>query len=403
MRASEVLQKCLPDSLSTMHALRRCALLHAVEALLQGRRLTLTDVARSWPGATRVRAPLKAFDRLLGNRHLHAECADLDRDRARWLLRGPQPVIVIDWSDLKSDKSWCLLRAAVPVGGRTLTLLDKVVPGKQQGSPGAERRFLHELRALIPAGVCPVLVTDAGFRTPWFRAVSAMGWHWLGRLRGRTQVKPHDAPDHAREWIDSRQLHVLASTHPRELPPMQANRSDPLDCRLVVYAKKRQGRTQPNRRTPCKTSRASSSLKASAREREPWLIVASPELQASARQLIHLYARRMQIELAFRDLKSHRYGQGLEDSLTRRGERLQILLLVNTLAAFASWLAGMGCEAMGIAHWLCPIRTTRKLYSTLRLGREALVRHWPMEPAAQWLARLRSLPPSVLGQMVLAA
>ncbi|WP_234001981.1 hypothetical protein [Xanthomonas campestris] len=27
----------------------------------------------------------------------------------------------------------------------------------------------------------------------------------------------------------------------------------------------------------------------------------------------------MQIELAFRDLKSHRYGQALEDSLTRRG------------------------------------------------------------------------------------
>lgn len=41
MRASEVLQKCLPNSLSGMHALRERALLHAVEALLHGRRLTL--------------------------------------------------------------------------------------------------------------------------------------------------------------------------------------------------------------------------------------------------------------------------------------------------------------------------------------------------------------------------
>ncbi len=81
-----------------------------------------------------------------------------------------------DWSDLKPDKSWCLLRAAVPVGGRTLTLLDMVVPGKQQGSPGAEKRFLQQLRALVPDDVRPILVTDAGFRTPWFRAVSAMGW-----------------------------------------------------------------------------------------------------------------------------------------------------------------------------------------------------------------------------------
>jgi len=111
----------------------------------------------------------------------------------------------------------------------------------------------------------------------------------------------------------------------------------------------------------------------------------------------------MQVELAFRDLKSHRYGQGMEDSLTRQGERLQILLLVSTLASFASWLAGPGCETTGIAHWLSPIRTRRKLYSTLRVGRQALVGHWPMEPVSRWLEHLRSLPPAVLDQMALTA
>lgn len=105
MRASGVLQKCLSGSLSDMHVLRKRSLLRAVEALLHGRRLTLIDIARSWPGATRVRAPLKAADRLLGNRHLQTERTAIDRDMARWLLRGPQPVIVIDWSDLKADKS----------------------------------------------------------------------------------------------------------------------------------------------------------------------------------------------------------------------------------------------------------------------------------------------------------
>lgn len=185
---------------------------------------------------------------------------------------------------------------------------------------------------------------------------------------------------------------------------MLSNRSDPIACRLVVYAKSRRGRKCANRRQPGKISRASMSLKAAAREREPWLIVASPELQApSARQLINLYARRMQIELGFRDLKSHRYGQGLEDSLTRQGARLQILLLVSTLAGFVSWLAGLGCEATGIAQWLLPNRTTRKLYSTLRVGREALVRRWPLEPISNWLDRLRSLPAAVTDQMTLAA
>lgn len=401
MRASRVLQKCLPDSLQGMHALRERALLRAVEAVLQGRRLTLMDVARSWPDAERVRPPLKAFDRLLGNRHLQAEREPIHQEMARWLLRGQHPVIVIDWADLKADKSWCLLRAAVPVGGRTLTLLDMIFPGKEQGSPGAEKRFLRRLQALVPEGVRPILVTDAGFRTPWFRAVSALGWHWLGRLRGRTRVKPLAEEDHADQWVDCRQLHVLATQTPQELPLMQTNRSDPISCRLVVYGKAPKGRKHRNRLG--EVARNSNSRKAAAREREPWLIVASPSLEApSARQLVNLYGRRMQIELSFRDLKSHRYGQGFEDSLTRSGARLQILLLVGTLASFASWLAGLACEATGIAQWLMPIRSKRKLYSTLRVGREALVRHWPMEPVSQWLERLRSLPHAVLDQMVIA-
>lgn len=99
------------------------------------------------------------------------------------------------------------------------------------------------------------------------------------------------------------------------MPLMLSNRSDPIECRLVVYAKARQGRRSPNRRTPNRTSRSTASMKASAREREPWLIVASPQLHGlTARQLVNLYARRMQIELGFRDLKSHRYGQGMEET-----------------------------------------------------------------------------------------
>lgn len=175
MRAERVLQKCLSDALETMHALRQRVLLHSVEALIAGRRLTLIDVARAWPGAERVRAPLKALDRLLSNRHLHAERERLYAGMARWLVRGERPVIVIDWSDLKDDKSWHLLRAAVPVGGRTLPILDMVFPGGEQGSPKAEQRFLQRLKTVLPEGVRPILVTDAGFRAPWFRAVAELG------------------------------------------------------------------------------------------------------------------------------------------------------------------------------------------------------------------------------------
>lgn len=395
MRASGVLQKCLSDSLEPMHQARSRVLMHAVEALVAGRRLTLMDVARSWPGAERVRAPLKAFDRLLSNPHLHGECEQIYAGMAHWLLRSAQPVIVVDWSDLKPDKSWCLLRAAIPVGGRTLPVLDMVFAGAEAGSPAAERRFLQRLKHVVPETAKPILVTDAGFRRPWFQAVDAMGWHWLGRLRHRTFVKPVDTHGED-DWVPSRALYALLDRGTRDMGLMDTVRAHPWTCRVVLHRKPAKGRKHLNLKG--EPVRGKRSRKCAAGQREPWLLVASPDLELNPRQLVALYAKRMQIELSFRDLKSHRYGNAFEDSLTRSGQRIGILLLVHALANFASWLVGMACRATGIDVWFAPSASQRKCYSLVRIGREALVRAWPMERTCRCLQRLRELPPDVLRQ-----
>jgi hypothetical protein len=384
MRAVQVLQKCLSDALSDMHALRSRVLLRATQALIVGRRLTMMDVTRAWPGAERVRAPLKALDRLLGNRHLQTERLPIYANMARWLVRNARPVIVIDWSDLKPDRSWHLLRAAIPAGGRTLPILDMVFPGGEQGSPQAERQFLQQLKAILPDGVRPILVTDAGFRTPWFRAVDALGWGWVGRLRHTTRVKPVDVDDAPEQWVPCKALHELASPTPRDMGLMHIAQSQSWTARLIVYGKTAKGRTHRNRQG--QPVRSSQSRKNARREREPWLLLASKDLAyLSAKQLVALYAKRMQIELAFRDLKSHRYGDAFEDSLTRKGARLAILLLLHAMAVFASWLVGLACEANGVDQWLSPQHVQRKLYSTMRIGREALLRGWPCDSLAALL------------------
>ncbi len=94
----------------------------------------------------------------------------------------------------------------------------------------------------------------------------------------------------------------------------------------------------------------------------------------STSQNVALYTRRMQIELSFRDLKSHRDGQGFEDSFTRKSARIEVLLLLSTLAEFETWLVGVACKASGIDTWLTPYRSKRRLYSLMRLAFEALVR-----------------------------
>lgn len=142
-------------------------------------------------------------------------------------------------------------------------------------------------------------------------------------------------------------------------------RSAPIDCRLVAHAKA--GRdSAAGTGSDQREVRARPEVKSIRPRTRAVLIVASPKLEApSARHLVNPHARRIQIELGFRDLKSHRYGRGMEDSLAQQGAWLQVLLLVSTLASFVSWLAGLGWEATGVAHWLSPRRSMRKLYQAL--------------------------------------
>jgi hypothetical protein len=248
---------------------------------------------------------------------------------------------------------------------------------------------LQRLQQILPSQARPILITDAGFRAPWFRAVEAMGWHWVGRLRHRTYVKPVTVADTPDQWISCKALYQLAGTTPRDLGLMDTVRNQALTCRVVVVRKSRKGRcmlTQQDQR-----ARNAHSNKNAAREREPWIILASPALaNLSAAQLVTLYARRMQIELSFRDLKS-RYGQGFEDSLTRKGKRIEILLLIQTLAAFACWLTGMLCERGGIEDRLIPHRAKRRLYWVMHLGQEALQRGWLRASASAHRTTTKSL------------
>lgn len=368
MHAVAVLQSCLGDALSSMHALRARVLLGAVAALCRGRRLVLMDLARSWPGAERVRAPLKRLDRLLGNPHLQAERTRLYAALIPWLIRQPRPLILIDWSPLKADGCWQLLRAAVPGPGRSLTLYEEIHPQRLHGAAWVEQRFLRRLHRLLPAAVQPIVVTDAGFRSPWFRAVTALGWDYVGRIRGRVQVCNGGL------WQPAQALFEQANDRPRALGDAQLTARRPWPCQLILLRRPRRGRVDRSLAGNRRRSRAS--RKAAQRGHEPWLLATS--LALPARRIVTLYAQRMQIEEAFRDLKSERFGCGLELSLTRSAERLAVLLLLHLLASFVAYLTGLASRSHGrTGHCDPQPNAGRVRYSVLRLGWEALRRGWP--------------------------
>jgi hypothetical protein len=53
-------------------------------------------------------------------------------------------------------------------------LYSRVFPFRKYNSPGAHREFLDGLARVLPKGCRPIIVTDAGFRGPWFRDVERL-------------------------------------------------------------------------------------------------------------------------------------------------------------------------------------------------------------------------------------
>lgn len=47
--------------------------------------------------------------------------------------------------------------------------------------PRVHKQFLNKLHSILPQGCRPCILSDAGFKNPWFEAVSALGWHYKHR------------------------------------------------------------------------------------------------------------------------------------------------------------------------------------------------------------------------------
>ncbi|WP_407213370.1 transposase [Enterobacter sichuanensis] len=92
-------------------------------------------------------------------------------------------MIAVDWTGWH-DRNWYLLRASSVCNGRSLPLMSEVVPAELAQNSDVQCRFLDRLHDAIPKDKAVTIITDAGFRTDWFRHVSQLGWSFTGRVRG---------------------------------------------------------------------------------------------------------------------------------------------------------------------------------------------------------------------------
>lgn len=370
MHGMELLHRLALQWCPDMHSYRRAGVLASVEAVVRGERLTLTGVGRELSGQASEKHKVKRIDRLLGNRHLHAEREALYAGMAAGIAGrgGGYLPVVVDWTPGPAER-FQMLEAAVPMGGRALLVYQRTYAPSAYKNPRVQQQFVHGLARVLPEGVAVVVVADAGFQRSFFAAVEAQGWHWVRRLGEPLSVRGKGQAD----WQRLRALEALARGPARDLGEYEVGKTAARHVARLCVARpaRRFRRDRPNDR---EHGHGTMAKRYRQLYQSPWVLATNlPAPGFTAADIVQLYARRMSIEETFRDLKSHRYGYAMDYTGTRDVRRLEVLRLLGALAMYVQYLAGLVARCQGLSrHFQVNTERRRAVLSIFTLGRRLL-------------------------------
>lgn len=368
MQLMTLLHKLFQKKL-TIHTSRLTNLIMFSGVAAKSNKLYLTGLGRELNNQNKVSSNIQKIDRLLGNIHLQAERDLFYQVIINELIsEGSRPWIHIDWSCINSTTNLYMLRASLSMSGRSIVIYEACYPKKKENNHATHKAFLNQLKRLLPAFTKPIIVTDAGFRGPWFKHIMHLNWDFVGRLRNKNLV----LLDTENSWQLSATFFKEATTKPLYIGHGKLTQQHQVPVHLVTYHKKSKDRHRLNKNK--KISCSGKSKRYSKANKEPWLLVTSLPFDADlAKLVVNIYRQRMRIEENIRDTKCPYYGLGLKKSLSRSPERMNILLLIAAIATFAAWLSGLFTTAQG--KWSDFQTQSAKMthaLSKIYLGREAL-------------------------------
>lgn len=369
MQQMALLHKEFEKELPFVHKTRLNCLMTTCNTAASNNKLFLTGLGRKDPSKAKTSSNIEKVNRLLGNKHLHLERQAFYQSMASRLIpHWMSPWIHVDWSCINPTTNLYLLRASISVSGRSIVLHEECHPKKKENNHAVHKQFLKNLKAILPLCFSPVIVTDAGFRAPWFMAVRQMGWDFVGRVRNINLV----LMEGIETWQLSSDFFEQATGKPAHLGCALLTEKEQVPVHMVLYKGKSKNRHKRNlNKQICATGISKRHAKAA---KEPWLLATSlHQAQDNPNHIVNIYRQRMRIEENFRDSKCPHYGLGLKNSLTRDPERMNILLLIAAIATFAAWLAGIITTSTGKAtdFQAHSAKFTRSL-SMVFLGREAI-------------------------------
>ncbi|WP_053425906.1 IS4 family transposase, partial [Rheinheimera sp. KL1] len=236
-----------------------------------------------------------------------------------------------------------LLRASLAFKGRALTLYEQVYPLHKKEKPAENQRFLEQLKDMLPEKCKPIIVTDSGFKVPWFKLIEQQGWDFVGRIRGNSMCHTTDYG-----WLSCQALFKKARKQSKAFAGSKLTVQNEYPAQLILYKKAIKGRSKLTKLG--EKSRASCSLDESRSAREPWLLATSLSVEnsKSIQQVISAYHSRMQIEESFRDNKSARFGLSLDWQRCKCPDRLAVLVMIGTLAHTLLTFIGLSGVSAGL-------------------------------------------------------
>ncbi|GAA4899574.1 transposase [Ferrimonas pelagia] len=139
--------------------------------------------------------------------------------------------------------------------------------------------------------------------------------------------------------------------------------------------------------------RSRTSLKAAKGANEPWLLATNlPVETKQAKNIVDIYASRMQIEESFRDQKSERFGLGMNLHKSRVVKRMSILVMLGTIAHIGLCLIGQATQASGLhRQFQANTVSKRRVLSLCYLGLRVLRANWISFTPQQWADAMQQL------------
>jgi hypothetical protein len=151
---------------SVMHLKRLNTLILLVQAALKDRKLSVTLLGRSLNTVAIEKNNIKRSDRFLSNKKLYEEREAIYKEFARQLIGNKnRPWIIVDWSPVPNSKNH-ILRAALVMEGRALSVYEEVHPKSKENNPEVHKEFLSKLKNMLAKNCKPIIIRGCVEESP---------------------------------------------------------------------------------------------------------------------------------------------------------------------------------------------------------------------------------------------